>query len=91
MRKNKNLPPKGGRGREIWGARAAQIFGLPVRIGTPRYDAGLADVVAHPQFATAMGLLIEGAAQKKRGVIARETRNFKQVFERMKSWFEKNF
>ncbi|MBK7235517.1 MAG: cell division protein FtsA [Sterolibacteriaceae bacterium] len=68
-----------------------EIFGLPVRIGTPRYDAGLADVVAHPQFATAMGLLIEGAAQKKRGVIARETRNFKQVFERMKSWFEKNF
>jgi len=36
-------------------------------------------------------LLLEGAAQKKRGVIARETRNVKQVFERMKSWFEKNF
>lgn len=68
-----------------------EIFGLPVRIGVPRYDGSLADVVAHPQYATAMGLLLEGAAQKKRGVIARETRNFRQVFDRMKSWFEKNF
>ena len=68
-----------------------EIFGMPVRIGMPRYEGSLADVVAQPQYATGMGLLIEGAAQKKRGVIARETRNVKQVFERMKSWFEKNF
>jgi cell division protein FtsA len=38
-----------------------------------------------------MGLLMEGAAQRRRGIQARETRSVRQVFGRMKAWFEKNF
>jgi cell division protein FtsA len=38
-----------------------------------------------------MGLLLEGMAQKKRGLRAHSTRTFKQVLGNMKSWFEKNF
>jgi cell division protein FtsA len=68
-----------------------EVFHMPVRIGVPKYDGGLADVVQHPRYATAMGLLLEGVAQKRRGIVARETRTFKQVLARMKSWFEKNF
>jgi cell division protein FtsA len=68
-----------------------EIFHLPVRIGTPRYEGSLADVVQHPKYATVIGLLLEGMAQKKRGIVARETRTFKDVLLRMKSWFEKNF
>ena len=38
-----------------------------------------------------MGLVMEGAAQKRRGMQARQTRNVGQVFSRMRSWFERNF
>lgn len=68
-----------------------EVFHMPVRIGVPKYDGGLADVVQHPRYATAMGLLLEGVAQKRRGIVARETRTFKQILARMRSWFEKNF
>jgi cell division protein FtsA len=68
-----------------------EVFHMPVRVGVPKYDGSLADVVQHPRYATAMGLLLEGVVQKKRGIVARETRTFKQILARMKSWFEKNF
>jgi len=68
-----------------------EVFHMPVRIGVPKYDGSLADVVQHPRYATAMGLLLEGVAQKRRGIVARETRTFKQILARMRSWFEKNF
>jgi len=68
-----------------------EVFHLPVRVGSPQYDGGLADVVCQPFYATAMGLVMEGQAQRRRGIMARETRNIRQVFGRMKSWFERNF
>jgi cell division protein FtsA len=68
-----------------------EIFHMPVRIGVPNYEGNLADVVRHPCYATAMGLVMEGAAQKKRGIAVKETRTFKDVLRRMKAWFEKNF
>jgi cell division protein FtsA len=68
-----------------------EIFHMPLRLGIPKYAGGLADVVQHPRYATAMGLLLEGVAQKKRGIQAHQTRTFKQVLANMKSWFEKNF
>ncbi|MBL8504642.1 MAG: cell division protein FtsA [Rhodocyclaceae bacterium] len=68
-----------------------EIFHMPVRLGIPKYAGSLAEVVQHPRYATAMGLLLEGLAQKKRGIQAHSTRTFKQVLGNMKSWFEKNF
>ncbi|NMG28856.1 cell division protein FtsA [Aromatoleum evansii] len=68
-----------------------EVFHMPVRVGAPQYSGGLADVVCHPRYATAMGLVMEGHAQRRRGMLARETRSVKQVFGRMKAWFEKNF
>jgi cell division protein FtsA len=67
------------------------VFHMPVRIGVPKYDGSLADVVQHPRYATAMGLLLEGVMQKRRGIVARETRTFRQILARMKAWFQKNF
>jgi cell division protein FtsA len=63
----------------------------PVRLGVPKYQGALAEVIRSPAFATAHGLLLEAATQRKRGMKVRETRDMKQVFARMKSWFEKNF
>ncbi len=70
---------------------AEEIFHMPVRIGIPAYEGNLADVLRHPRYATVMGLLMEGALQRKRGILVQETRSFKQVVSKMKSWFEKNF
>ena len=68
-----------------------EVFHMPVRLGFPKYNGALSDVVRSPRFATACGLLMEAQTQRKRGLKVRETRGFKWVFERMRSWFEKNF
>lgn len=67
------------------------VFHTPVRIGIPVYRGALADVVCQPQYANAMGLVLEGAAQRRRGIQARDARNVRQFFERTKSWIQKNF
>ena len=41
-------------------AVAAEIFGLPTRIGYPSTIAGLTDAVKQPEYATALGLVIFG-------------------------------
>ena len=64
---------------------------MPVRLGIPKYTGALADVVQSPRFATSYGLLLEALTQRKRGLKVRETRDVKELFGRMKSWFEKNF
>ena len=68
-----------------------EVFHVPVRVGVPVYQGSLADVVCQPQYANVMGLVLEGAAQRRRGLQARETRSLRHTFERMKAWLEKNF
>lgn len=64
---------------------------MPVRLGNPKYEGSLADVVQNPRFSTAYGLLLEAQAQRRRGQNIQEKQGFKDVFEGMKSWFAKNF
>ncbi len=68
-----------------------EVFHMPVRLGIPKYTGALADVIQNPRFATSYGLLLEAHTQRKRGLKVRETRDVRQLFGRMKSWFEKNF
>ena len=68
-----------------------EIFHMPVRLGIPKYNGALADVIRTPRFSTACGLLMEALAQKKRGYKMRKNAGPKQVFSSMKSWFSKNF
>ncbi len=70
---------------------AEEIFHMPARVGIPKYSGSLAQVVQHPKYATVIGLLLEAAAQRRRGLAAHDTRTMKQVLGRMRSWFEKNF
>ncbi len=71
---------------------AEEIFHMPVRLGTPQYVSGLADVVTNPIHATGVGLLLFGEQHQNSG-----TRYFskeggvKGVWERMKNWFQGNF
>jgi len=68
-----------------------EIFHMPVRVGAPRYAGGLAEVVRNPRYATAMGLLMEGASQRQQGRIARQDGSVRAVFGRMREWFQRNF
>jgi len=68
------------------------IFLKPVRIGTPDYEGGLADVVRSPRYSTVMGLLAEARLQRLRGRrVAHQTGSVKSVVRRMKEWFLGNF
>ncbi len=68
-----------------------EIFHMPVRVGVPRYSGGLAEVVRSPRYATAMGLLLEGASQLQQGRVAKQGGSVKAVFGRMRDWFQRNF
>jgi cell division protein FtsA len=68
-----------------------EIFHMPVRIGLPKYQGSLAEVVRNPRYATAMGLLFEGAAQMQQGRVAKQNGSVRAVFGRMHEWFQRNF
>ncbi len=68
-----------------------EIFHMPVRMGVPRYQGGLAHVVRNPRYATVVGLLLEGVTQTQRGIVSRQGGSMKQVMGRMREWFQKNF
>ncbi len=73
---------------------AEEIFGMPVRIGYPRNVGGLKDLVDHPRFATAVGLLREAQARAQENTEAvktvvdeNEPGLLSRVVNTMKSWF----
>jgi cell division protein FtsA len=68
-----------------------EIFHMPVRVGIPRYTGGLAEVVRNPRYATVVGLLWEGVAQRQHGHRARQGGSFRSVLTRMREWFQRNF
>jgi cell division protein FtsA len=69
-----------------------EVFHMPVRLGLPHYLGGLSEVVRNPRYSTAVGLLLHGLQQRKRrDMVKMTTGSFKQVLERMKSWFKGNF
>jgi cell division protein FtsA len=68
-----------------------EIFHMPVRIGIPRYAGALAEVLRTPRYATAMGLLYEGVAQREQGKLSRQSGSVKAVLGRMREWFQRNF
>jgi cell division protein FtsA len=68
-----------------------EIFHMPVRIGVPRYAGALAEVLRTPRYATAMGLLYEGAAQLEMGKLSRQGGSVTAVLGRMREWFQRNF
>ena len=69
-----------------------EVFHMPVRVGVPQYNGALADVVRSPRYATGMGLLMAGLDQVKRDRHAKmQGAGFKELLDKMKSWFKGNF
>jgi len=70
---------------------AEEVFNMPARVGSPIYDGALADVVAKPHYSTAMGLVMEGMTQRRKGMLGREARSLRHWLGRVKAWLERNF
>ncbi len=68
-----------------------EMFHNTVKLGLPRYEGSLRDIVRNPRYSTAVGLLLEGMAQKRRGMKASGPTNLRQTLARMRAWFGKNF
>ncbi|NNM82759.1 MAG: cell division protein FtsA [Burkholderiales bacterium] len=71
---------------------AEEVFHMPVRLGIPQYVGGLAEVVRTPRFSTGVGLLLLGMEERRRqSMMSMQSGSFGQIFEKMKSWFQKSF
>ncbi|MBT9567450.1 MAG: cell division protein FtsA [Thiobacillus sp.] len=68
-----------------------EVFHMPVRMGWPRYEGGLAEVMHNPRYATCMGLLMAGLESRGRDSPKLSGSSIKDILERMKSWFKGNF
>ncbi|HSD99748.1 MAG TPA: cell division protein FtsA [Burkholderiales bacterium] len=69
-----------------------EIFHMPVRVGYPAYHGALAEAVRHPRHSTGVGLLLAGMQQLRSRELARmNAGSFRQVLDRMKTWFTGNF
>ncbi|HWA11653.1 MAG TPA: cell division protein FtsA [Burkholderiales bacterium] len=69
-----------------------EVFHMPVRLGLPSYSGGLSEVIRNPRYSTGVGLLMAGLGQHQRQQIEKmQSGSFKQIFGRMKKWFETNF
>src|SRR5437867_3673711 len=69
-----------------------EVFHMPVRLGLPGYAGGLSEVIRNPRYSTGVGLLMAGLSQHQRHQIEKmQSGSFKQIFGRMKKWFETNF
>ncbi len=71
---------------------AEEVFHMPVRLGVPKYVAGLSEVIKNPVYSTGVGLLYFGL---QHGVSVKSeekaSEGVRGVLGRMKSWFEGDY
>jgi cell division protein FtsA len=72
---------------------AEEVFHMPVRLGVPQYVSGLAEVVSNPIHATGVGLLLYAKSNLdlQRSEAPLLAGGVKNLFERMRAWFQGNF
>lgn len=71
---------------------AEEVFHLPVRLGIPQHVSGLGEIIRNPIHATGVGILLY--ARDSRGTHGAPehhvSSNMKDIWSRMKSWFQGN-
>jgi len=71
---------------------AEEVFHMPVRLGLPQHVRGLGDVVRNPIHATGVGLLLYARDHAARGGGESPVGSgMRDVWGRMKAWFQGNF
>ena len=69
-----------------------EIFHMPVRLGLPNYHGNLKEVMHTPRYSTGIGLILAGVEQMQHQQGLRlQGGGARQIFSRMKGWFQKNF
>ena len=68
-----------------------EIFHMPVRLGVCHYKGSLQEVVHTPRYSTGVGLIQAGIEHMKHHHTRLQGNSAKQIFTRMKNWFQKNF
>lgn len=69
---------------------AERMFQMPVRQGVPQNVEGLVDIRDNPSYATGVGLLLYGLEAEKQPDKP-ESAGVKNLWEKMKRWFNGNF
>ncbi|QQO11371.1 cell division protein FtsA [Breznakiella homolactica] len=88
-----------GGGAQLLGAAelASHIFNMPVRVGVPLSVGGLVEEYRSPEYATAVGLMLEGASREEVKMPDRtgESRSREKgqapLFGRLADWLKKEF
>lgn len=71
---------------------AEEVFHMPVRLGVPQHVRGLGDVVRNPIHATGVGLLVYAAERARQAADTQVVGGgLREVWERMRGWFQGNF
>ncbi len=68
-----------------------RIFKMPVRLGAPQNITGLPEVINNPAYATGIGLLLYAMQQRDTQGEASAQSGLKNIFGKMKGWFQGNF
>ena len=71
---------------------AEEIFHLPVRVGTPNYEGSLSEVVRNPIYATGIGLVQFGHANKQQlQHISSKPGAVRTMMKKINGWFKGSF
>lgn len=70
---------------------AEEIFERPARVGLPLNTSGLDEVANNPAYATAVGLLRFGKQSASAGTTIGSGTSFASGWDKLKSWFQRNF
>lgn len=72
---------------------AEMIFEMPVRLGRPQHVENLPDLINDPGYATGVGLLLYGLHQQydTKMHVSNVNHTFKNMFGKMRDWFQGNF
>lgn len=71
---------------------AEEVFHAPVRLGVPQFVTGLVDVVRNPIHATGVGLLLFGSHGLSHQAGKQPVKTgVRDIWQRMKQWFQGNF
>jgi cell division protein FtsA len=70
---------------------AEEVFHMPVRLGVPQSVRGLGEVVRNPIHSTGVGLLLYARERAVRGEGEAVGPGLREVWGRMRGWFQGNF
>lgn len=71
---------------------AEEIFGMPVRLGTPMHVSGLVDVISSPVYAAGVGLVLYGMGRQDSNLFrVRDENLLAKVKHRMSDWWSEFF